>query len=325
MKQETGPGCEQKGGGISIKEFIFAITITSLVFVFVSSIPILGAFAALLAPLPLLYYYSRFGRTGGILVFAVSLAVAAVVLTSAGIGFDVRYLFVLGCAGPILSEVLRKNYGIEKTVILSASCILVTGLLLLIYYSMTRGMSPFRLIELSILDMVRTTVNAYPDAGVTSEQIELIKKSAEQIAGVMTYLFPSIMIVGSVFVAWVNVMEGRLLFRFRKMWFPDFGDLTCWKIHDKFIWLVIASVVFVMLPVTGIRIVGFNMLVIQLFAYMLQGLAIVAFWLNRKKVPWFLRLFAYAFIFAQQFLLLIVIGLGMVDVWADFRKLNRAQ
>jgi hypothetical protein len=42
-------------------------------------------------------------------------------------------------------------------------------------------------------------------------------------------------------------------------------------------------------------------------------------------MPWFIRGFGYFLIFAQQILLVLVIGLGLIDVWVDFRKLEKAE
>jgi uncharacterized protein YybS (DUF2232 family) len=55
--------------------------------------------------------------------------------------------------------------------------------------------------------------------------------------------------------------------------------------------------------------------------YFLQGLAIVAFYFERWKMPLFIKGFVYVVLFLQQFASMVVAALGLFDVWFDFRKL----
>ncbi|TFG92858.1 MAG: DUF2232 domain-containing protein, partial [Syntrophobacterales bacterium] len=52
-------------------------------------------------------------------------------------------------------------------------------------------------------------------------------------------------------------------------------------------------------------------------------LAIMSFFFQTKNVPVLLRAFGYLLVFVQQFLLLILAVLGLIDTWVDFRKLDK--
>jgi uncharacterized protein YybS (DUF2232 family) len=56
--------------------------------------------------------------------------------------------------------------------------------------------------------------------------------------------------------------------------------------------------------------------------YFFQGIAIVSFYFEKKKLPRVLRFVLYSFIALQQIILLVVIGLGFFDIWLNFRKLE---
>ena len=60
----------------------------------------------------------------------------------------------------------------------------------------------------------------------------------------------------------------------------------------------------------------------QYSLYFFQGIAIVAYWAEKKRFPRILRVLIYTLVALQQFLLLIVIGLEFFDVWLNFRKLE---
>jgi uncharacterized protein YybS (DUF2232 family) len=59
-----------------------------------------------------------------------------------------------------------------------------------------------------------------------------------------------------------------------------------------------------------------------MLVYMLQGFAIISFYFDRKSVPVFIRVFIYATVAIQQFLLLFVIGLGFFDTWFNVRRID---
>ena len=311
------------GGSVPYKDFFLAVAVTSTVFVTVAVISVLGVFGAVIVPVPMLYYYSRLGRLHGILVFVLSLTIAMTILRSLGFQTAFVYFFLLGSLGPILSEVLRKNYPIEKTVIYSVGIFLTLSLAILFYLSLISGKVPWSIIGTYISMTVRENIDLYSRTGISVQHIELLRENADQIASVLAGLFPSLVFVGSAFFVWLNILEGKWLFRKKGMWYPDFGDLSLWKTLDKTVWLVVISGIFIMIPLDGFRILGLNIMIALLFIYMLQGLAIISFFFNRKNVPVFFRAFGYFLIFAQQFLLFIVAGLGLIDTWADFRKLNK--
>jgi len=307
------------------REFFLAAAVTSLVFIAVTTLSIASTLGAVLAPIPLLYYYSRLGRMQGLLVFLVSLIVMMLALKVMNLYVSVMHVVLLGALGPVLSEVLRKNLSIERTVIYSVAALAVMGLCVLFYYSLVEDAAPWHLIEIAIAGMVQANIEAYARLGTSPEQLDLIRSNAGQIAGVLTRLVPSFFLAGMSFFVWVNILIGKLLFVRKGMWYPDFGNLSNWKIPDKVIWLVIAAGALLFIPVTTIRIVSINVLIILLFAYMMQGLSIVNFFFEKKNLPWFLKTVAYILIFVQQLLLVLIIGLGLIDVWVNFRKLDKVK
>lgn len=277
----------------------------------------------MLAPLPILYYYSKLGRARGSLIFLLSLIVVIIALNYVNSHATFLNLFLLGSLGLILSEVLRRNYSIETTVFFSVVALLGLGLVMLLYLSIMQGKGPLYLIQSYIAGVVQENIRIYSQLGGSSEQIELLKKYADQITRFFINLFPAIVLVGTAFFVWLNILAGRILFQKNGMWYPDFGDLSRWKMHDKFVWLLIIAGIFVLVPFGALKIVGLNVLVLLLLFYLFQGLSIIQFYCKKKSIPLFIRVIGYSLIFAQQFLLLLVIGLGVIDVWADFRKLGK--
>jgi uncharacterized protein YybS (DUF2232 family) len=307
------------------RSVIAGVAISSVMFTVAGTPSILGSVASLALPVPQLFYYSKLGRFRGMLVFVVSLGLASLALRFLNYHPMVLHLFLLGSLGFILSEVLRKNYSIEVTILRSAAALIVLGLLVLVYYSAVRWENPLTTIMSYISTTVAENIDAYAQLGGASDQIELLKRHSEQITRVFFGIFPSILTVGTLFLVWFNVMAGRALFVKHGMWYPDFGDLSRWKLRDRYVWLVIISGLLLILPLGEVKIIGLNVLIIMLFLYLFQGLSVIQFYFDVKRVPTVIRLIGYFLIFAQQFVMLLVVGLGLIDVWADFRKLQRAK
>jgi len=56
--------------------------------------------------------------------------------------------------------------------------------------------------------------------------------------------------------------------------------------------------------------------------YTAQGAALVEFWLRKVKIGVVWRSFAHTIILTLPPLIAVVVALGVVDIWADFRKVR---
>jgi uncharacterized protein YybS (DUF2232 family) len=50
---------------------------------------------------------------------------------------------------------------------------------------------------------------------------------------------------------------------------------------------------------------------------------VVAYFFHKNNVPRFLRGLTYLLIVFQQIFTLLVTGLGLIDLWGDFRRLDK--
>ena len=77
-----------------------------------------------------------------------------------------------------------------------------------------------------------------------------------------------------------------------------------------------------MIPHTALKLIGVNVLMVMITIYFFQGIAIVAYYFDRKGVPRPLRIFLYSLAAVQQLILLLIIVMGFFDVWFNFRRLE---
>jgi len=307
-------------GAFFKSNFFTGIAVSSLAFLAASLIPLLGAFFFILTPLPIIYYYSKTGRIQGFAIFLISLFLVASVLTFSDSIANLPFLFITGFLGLFLSEIFRRNYSIERTVVYPVTAILMLWCSFIVLQSLSAGEEPWHLVEDYIGRNIQESIQFYAQLDIPADQIDLIKDNFKQITNFLANIFPSLVLVSASFIVWLNILAAREIFQRTGMWYPDFGDLSRWKAPEGLIWLLIAAGGILLVPVSLARIVSLNLVIVCMFAYLLQGLSIISFLFKTKNVHRSFRILCYFLIFAQQYLILLLVAVGVFDLWVDFRK-----
>lgn len=308
-------------GGQVVKDIINGAVITSLIFAVSVFLPIIGFFTAVLIPLPVLVYRVKLGRFPG---SAVPLLAAIVVGAVLG-GFAVDSLFFLGLifTGFVLGELVEQNLSIEKTIGYTCAAVLAAGFAALLLYSRALGTPLIEMVSAYILRNLEITLALYKQMGIPVETIHQVEDSLDRIQYALVRIVPSLVLVSTLFVSWTSLLFARPLFRGFALPYPDFGVLRTWSTPEKLVWGAIGCGAALVVPATGIRLIGLNGLLIFMMVYFLHGLAIVAFFFDKKKFPKMARTFIYTLIAIQHVFALLVIALGFFDLWVNFRKLDK--
>jgi uncharacterized protein YybS (DUF2232 family) len=307
-------------GAFFKSNFFTGIAVSSLAFLAASLIPLLGAFFFILTPLPIIYYYSKTGRIQGFAILLVSLFLVAAVLTISGSLANLPLLFMTGFLGLFLSEIFRKNYSIERTIVYPVTAVLMVWCSFIVIQSLSAGEEPWRIVEDYIGRNIQESIQFYAQLDIPAEQIDFLKDNFKQITNFFANIFPAIVLVSASFVVWLNVLSAREIFQRTGMWCPDFGDLSRWKAPEGLIWLLIAAGGLLLIPVSLVRIISLNLVIVCMFPYLLHGLSIISYLFKTKNVHRSFRMLCYFLIFAQQYLILLLVAVGVFDLWVDFRK-----
>ena len=306
-------------GNIS-KDIISGIAIIGLIFTASTYLPIIGFFFSLFIPLPILFYRSKLGRTTGIIVYILSIIIMIVMTGS--ISLDIFFFAELLLLGFVLSELFEMRLSIEKTISYACASVLITGIVILFFYSNLSNTGIYTLASEYISRNLELTMAMYESLGVPEESIHVISNSMEKIHYVLIRIIPAMLISLTLFVSWTSLLIAKPLLKAKNIFFPDFDSLKLWKAPEFMVWLFIGCGVMLILPENSFKILGLNGLIILLTIYFFQGIAIVSFYFEKKNVPRIFRIFLYSVLALQQLVLLSVIGLGFFDMWINFRKLG---
>jgi uncharacterized protein YybS (DUF2232 family) len=184
-----------------------------------------------------------------------------------------------------------------------------------------KNTGPLEMVYRYLMDGLEQTARVYTRMGMDSEKTVEFQEYVTALKQGIALIFPSLMVVGSAFVVWLNVIMSRALFRKRNLEVPDFGALDRWRSPEVMVWGLIAAGFSLFLSFSPLRLAAVNALVIMLAIYFFHGLSILLFYLNKYRVPPWMRFGIYALILLQQILVIGVTMAGLFDQWVDFRRI----
>jgi uncharacterized protein YybS (DUF2232 family) len=300
--------------GIAITGFLVALSIF---------IPVLGFFFTLLVPLPTFFFRAKLGRRVG--AFIPIVVTFMTILVTGGFSIDIFILIELFILGFVLGELIEIKLSIEKTMLFCSAAVWLTAMAALLFYGSLAQDTTIEVISRYVGKNLDYTLSLYKDMGMPEETLQMIDRSMERITYVMVRIIPAFVAASTLLIIWLNLLMAKPLFFKKGLLFPDFGRLSQWKSPEMLIWAAVGTGVMLLLPGVAMKVMGINGLLVLSVIYFFQGIAIAAFFFEKKKLPRMLRVFLYSLIGFQQIVLLFVIGMGFFDVWLDIRKLNKIE
>jgi uncharacterized protein YybS (DUF2232 family) len=285
-------------------------------------IPFVGPFFSLLTPLPFLYYTSKSGLYEGVKISVVTVLIIGLISNLAGFPQIIFLCLEFSLLGMIISEIYRRKFTFGYTVFWGTTLMLGIGAVMLTVIGSTRNMGPLALVLDYFQSNLQETVHMYENMGTDQDKAFQFQEYIKVFIGIISKVYPALVIIGTGFVVWINIVISKPLFRLAKLKYPDFGPLDQWRSPELMVWGVIAAGFSLFLTVGGIRLLAVNALIVMLMIYVFHGLSIILFFFNKYRVPPWIRFGAYFLIIIQQIVLVGLATAGLFDQWIDFRKIH---
>ncbi|MDJ0984702.1 MAG: DUF2232 domain-containing protein [Desulfobacterales bacterium] len=302
-----------------LKDIANGVLITCLILAASVLLPIIGIFCSLLLPLPTLYYRIKLGRIFSTLIPIISLVILMIAMRA--FPFDIVFVAVLLIIGFSLGELQELKFSIEKTMLLTCGLAFLGGAVSLILFSASTGHSLLADFSQSVAHNREFLLQLYRSMGMPAESIPDFERFLNEIQSIVIRILPALIITTTLFVIWINILLGRYLLKSRNLGYQAYGKLNLWQAPDYLIWGVIGFGLLMLIPDDLSKTIGLNGLMTMMMVYFFQGVAIVSFFFEKKQVPQFAKIMLYALLILQE-VLLVVIAIGFIDVWANFRKLE---
>lgn len=302
----------------AISDLLFGIGITLSLFLAGMTVPVVGLAFGLITPLAVAYYFRKAGLLNGLLIV---LAVATIAVFAAGIRVGAFFIAEFAAMGIALSESVRMKLPLGKGVMLSTLAAIAGSAVLLLSVSSSLDRPLQQVIGDQIRENVQGTIEAYKNIGLNDEQLEGLTDATVKLEAVILKVFPSLFIIGTLFVAVLNMLMLKGLLK--KKGIEEYKvDPETWSSPEMLVWLLISGGAFLLLKNDFAGTVGLNILVVCGGIYLFQGMAIMAFYFKKMHTPLFFRVVGYFLIAFQQIFTIMVIGFGIFDLWFDFRRLK---
>lgn len=281
-------------------------------------IPVLGQIVALFTPVPLILAMVRTGRRDGLLVLGF-----AGLLTAALGGWQAAAVFLLsfGLMAIGIAESMRRNSAPERTALLGGLLPVMVSGLLLAFYFLRMGKDPLSAIETYLHGSISEAAKMYSSMGMT-EMSATVNSVSDRFLHYLVRLIPGITIATSLIqsaccygLAQIYLSRDQNADTRRQ---PTFA---LWHAPDSWVWGLIAALALVLTPSEPAKMLGWNAAIIFVVVYVAQGSAMVDFYLQKARIRLFFRMMIITLLLALPSLV-FVIALGVVDIWADPRKIR---
>ncbi len=298
-----------------------AILLTSLL----CSLPALSpVFEGLRTFIPLapFYYSTTMGEKVSRHICLFAFIITGIVSLLAGNIGNALFPLTLFPVGLALAWALKRKKSIAWAGLTATLLVLAGWLIGALLFWQASGTNPYSA-ALSVMDHAFASMaEAYTSSGDFAPEVAAeIEQGFIDARRQLPRIFPALLIISAMLVSWLNMALGnRLLDRHA----PDYAawpPYRCWRLPDNLIWLVILAGIMMIPPVTSLKTVGLNGLLITGTLYFFQGLAVLFAMMERWNPPRPIRIFIYIFIFIQTYSLVLLALLGIIDVWKDLGKI----
>ncbi|MBI4389355.1 MAG: DUF2232 domain-containing protein [Nitrospinae bacterium] len=303
-----------------IKEIVIPLVLLLAAFLTVLIFPPVGVVLGLIAPAPLILVNLQRGRMAGLMGIA---ALFVMILAAMGPKAAVIFAAEYGVLSAAMAESVRFQFSMEKSVFFSALASASLSFLALFLVFAGKETTLAELFQNQVKEHMEQSLETLKSMGKDKAELDVMKAAAEKVAGAFAVSYPAFIAVGNLMCAAVNfvLVQG--------LWRKMYGDtaffprrLSAAVLPDQAIWPLILSAGALFAGGDELYAAGLNVFVVMLAVYFLQGLAIVVHVLETKTVPILFWVLALFLIFTQPIVMGIVTGLGVFDMWVDFRKIR---
>jgi uncharacterized protein YybS (DUF2232 family) len=289
---------------------------TAALFAAVRPLGPVGPLLAAVSPLPMIVH--RLGRGLVATIFATMLA-ASLIAWFYSPGAALVFLTFLAFPGLVIAESMARGRGLPRGCQWAFAILAVEIAILLLAAG---GELQGRVTQ--VFEQMRDPQNLQEmrQTGWSSDTIDLWVENSKALEAAMRVVYPAVFIIGGALVVLLNAFLLKLYLLKRDPGWLEGGEFEGirWPLGLPIAFII--SGLSVLFP--PVRTAAYNVLLLVVFFFVLEGLAVIAFYAHRLAGPPFLRraliLLVLVNLWANTWAPLAVALLGLLDVFFDLRK-----
>jgi len=284
--------------------------------------PILGTFATLIWPVPIVILGIRHGLRTSILATVVAGIIVAIL---SGPFQALSIVISLGLIGIAMGWAINKKLSPFKVLTIGGAASLVSKIILIFLTMLMMGINPITE-EINILkESFSMAGELYEKFGIDSGTVETTIEGINKSLELMPIVIPGIFIMASAIDTFLTYIVTKAVLVRMGQKLEDLTPFWLWKFPDFTAAFFLFGHLLVMLetywPVGVLKAIGMNIVLVFGFAFYIEGFSLLAYFLGKYNVAKPLRaLIAFFVMFNPVFLQLLFFA-GLFDVLFNFRKI----
>jgi uncharacterized protein YybS (DUF2232 family) len=283
-----------------------------------SNIPLVGMLLIFLSPVPLVILEMRHDlRRGFLALLAGSLLVAAIEGPVQALSYALGFA-VLGLA---LGRIIELKRSAVEILAVGSAVSLVCKLALAVIMFYVTGLNPMNL-DMSGMERAMDMMLKMP---VGLEQAAAMKHQMETMMKVMPLIIPAVFILVSVIdTALCYWISGKVVRRLSHFDLPKLPPFNMWRFHPSVLWAFLAALICLVVGARDPRFAfltraGLNLQVLTQFIFVLQGMSLAAWFMDRAGWGRGVRNFVLALVFVIPIFSTIANYTGIFDMCWNLR------
>ncbi|HCA41292.1 MAG TPA: DUF2232 domain-containing protein [Aminobacterium sp.] len=312
----------------SLVESSLLVGLAVVLFLAAQFLPVVGIAFSFLCPAPLVVMGLRHDLKKSILGAGVAAVLIMFFMGPIGALFFILGFGILGIGLGYLSK--RLDHGVE---ILLYGILISLGskLVLMVVASKVMGMNPFSIDPVEIENTMNKVFEFYAGKGLSPETIESMKQQMMVTLKMLPMVFPAILTLAASVDCYLSYVISRaVIHRIGSGTLPSLPSFDQWRFPKSIFWAFVVSIVF---SLVGIQLgqsslvfrVGMNLKLLVNMLFLLQGLSVIWYYLSLRGVGKVLRWIVIIFVMFIPFLSTVALGIGIGDMWFDFRSRIRRE
>ena len=283
-------------------------------------IPLVGQAVALFTPVPVIVASVTTSRREGLAALGISLVVIAFLVGGQAAAF---FVFGFGLMAVGTAEGMVRQLRPERAALLGGILPVVALSLLLLGYVAHIGMGPLAALEKYLLNSIAETAEIYRRFGY-QEMADGMNSHAQNVVTYLIRFMPSFVLITSVVQAALCYGVAKTLIIRKYGSYPGVAQTTfaAWHAPDAWVWGLIVSLLLLLSPVPAGKVMGWNATLLFTVLYLIQGLSLAEHGMRKLSFPALARGLIHTIILLIVPVMVVVIAMGVVDIWADFRKVR---
>lgn len=206
--------------------------------------------------------------------------------------------------------------GLQGIIVLAVSWILFWTV-----YGIVQDVNPYAQL-LQILDTGFIQIfEAYGrNAGIPLETQIQIERLGAELREIIPRILPGFLICTLLLTVWVNMLGCITVLEKLKPGTVAWRKYSEWRLPERVVWLPIIAGFAWAVGEGAINSAGLSLILVSTLLYFFQGLAVLIFFMDRWKIPLYLKILIYGILVFQSYGLLMLSIAGIADVWIDFRR-----